>query len=197
MRRMADVALPAFIFSMGETRSLICTMNHCPNGARPACVAFTAEEFPARKCPDLDQEPLTQRHMDELTSRHRPNNLLREANQDNRPRNVTHGGAWLSVLPAEKLGFLLSNEIVPTGVAFRLGTPIQQPHFCRCGTMSDRLDHPTLSSWRDLFLLPRCAALNDVIYRTMVACVVAVLEPMGLDRGDSRRPDGIIIFPFR
>lgn len=97
-RRMADV---------GATRGLVCTINHRPNSDRPPRLVSAIDEFSTRQCPDLDQEePLTQRHLDESASRHRLDNLLREVNQVDRARllaaSVAHSGAWLSALPAEK-----------------------------------------------------------------------------------------------
>ena len=44
---------------------------------------------------------------------------------------------------------------------------------------------------------PRHTALNDVVKRSLrSAGVPSVLEPVGVDRGDGKRPDGITVFPF-
>lgn len=40
-------------------------------------------------------------------------------------------------------------------------------------------------------------ALNDVIRRALQSAgIPSVLEPVGVDRGDGKRPDGISVFPF-
>ena len=45
---------------------------------------------------------------------------------------------------------------------------------------------------------PRHSALNDIIKRGLGAAgFPSQLEPVGLDRGDGKRPDGITLFPFR
>merc|ERR1711895_113593 len=45
--------------------------------------------------------------------------------------------------------------------------------------------------------LPRHASLNDVVKRALAAAnMPSWLEPVGLDRGDGRRPDGLTVFPF-
>ena len=45
---------------------------------------------------------------------------------------------------------------------------------------------------------PRRSALNDIIKRGLEAASFPFqLEPVGLDRGDGKRPDGITLFPFQ
>ena len=54
-----------------------------------------------------------------------------------------------------------------------------------------------LSFQRSAGRLPRHSSLNDIIKRSLKqAGVPSWLEPVGLDRGDGRRPDGITVFPF-
>ena len=44
---------------------------------------------------------------------------------------------------------------------------------------------------------PRHASINDVIKRALTTSgTPAVLEPVGLDDRDGRRPDGLTVFPF-
>ena len=45
--------------------------------------------------------------------------------------------------------------------------------------------------------IPRHFALNDVIKRSLKAAGIhSWLEPVGLDRGDGKRPDGLTVMPF-
>lgn len=203
VRRLADVALPAYIASLEASRDLVCTINRRPTGDRLARLDSALETFTGNQCPDLNTEPgLTQRTLDEAASKHRLDNLLARANQVDRARLLAaaapHSGAWLSAIPVESLGLLLPDEAVRVNVALRLGTRVQQPHRCRCGVTTDALGHHSLSCHRNPGRLPRHAALNDVVYRALAAAgMVATLEPRGLDRGDGRRPDGVTVFPFR
>ena len=203
IRRLADVALPAYIASLEASRDLVCTINRLPHGDRLARLASALEAFTGNQCPGLDVEPdLSQRALDLAASTHRRNEMLARANQVDRSRLLAaaapHSGAWLSAIPVESLGLLLPDEAVRINVALRLGKRVQQPHRCRCGTITDALGHHSLSCHRNPGRLPRHAALNDVVYRALAAAgVVATLEPRGLDRGDGRRPDGITVFPFR
>ncbi|KAF0301453.1 Ubiquitin carboxyl-terminal hydrolase 37 [Amphibalanus amphitrite] len=44
---------------------------------------------------------------------------------------------------------------------------------------------------------PRHTALNDVLRRALLSAnIPALLEPIGLDRGDGKRPDGMTLYPF-
>ena len=202
-RRLTDVALPAYIASVEESRELVCTINRQPNGDRPLRLTSAMESFTRNQCPHFDLDlPLTQRTLDEEASKHRLNTLLAQANQVNRARLLAavapHSGAWLSAVPVECLGLLLPDDAVRIGVALRLGTSIQQPHRCRCGTTTDAYGYHSLSCPRNPGRQPRHTALNDLIYRALAAAgLSAILEPRGLDRGDGRRPDGVTVFPFR
>lgn len=203
VRRLADVALPAYISSLEASRDLVCTINRRPNGDRLARLDSALVVFKNTQCPDLSAELcLQQRTLDGAASQHRLDDLLARANQVDRARLLAaaapHSGAWLSAIPVESLGLLLPDDAVRVNAALRLGLRVQQPHHCRCGTLTDALGHHSLSCYSTPGRLPRHAALNDVVYRALAAAgVVATLEPRGLDRGDDRRPDGITIFPYR
>ena len=63
--------------------------------------------------------------------------------------------------------------------------------------MVDRLGHHRLFCRYSAERLPRHANLNDVVKRALaVAGIPSWLEPVGLDRGDGRRPDGVTVFPY-
>ena len=47
-------------------------------------------------------------------------------------------------------------------------------------------------------LFPRHSAINNIIKRLLdTSGIHSILEPVGLDRGDGRRPDGVTSFPFK
>ena len=108
-----------------------------------------------------------------------------------------HSGAWLNALPSPMVGNLLDDDSVRIGVAIRLGLPICQQHRCRCGATVDRFGLHPLSCRLSAGRIPRHYALNDVIKRALnSAGFHSILEPVGLDRGDGKRPDGLTVFPF-
>ena len=72
-----------------------------------------------------------------------------------------------------------------------------EPHICRCGKQVDSLGHHGLSCQRSEGRLSRHSHLNNIIKRSLHAAgVPARLEPVGLDKRDGRRPDGLTVFPF-
>ena len=106
-------------------------------------------------------------------------------------------GAWLGATPLPSLGLHLDNTTVQVEVALRLGAPICEAHLCRCGRRVDRLGHHGLSCRYSEGRQPRHTHLNDVVKRALAtAGIPSWLEPVGLDHGDARRPDGVTIFPY-
>ncbi|KAK3886581.1 hypothetical protein Pcinc_009229 [Petrolisthes cinctipes] len=88
-RRMADVALPAYISSMDATRELVCQINLCENDNAPVLQLSSMEDFKNQQCPNFKIDPdtsLTQCHLDEESSTARSNDLLSRANQVDRAR---------------------------------------------------------------------------------------------------------------
>ena len=107
-------------------------------------------------------------------------------------------GAWLNALPSSSLGTLLDGDSLRIGVALRLGLRICESHPCRCGANIDEFGLHPLSCRLSAGRFPRHAALNDIIKRGLEAAgFPSQLEPVGLDRGDGKRPDGITLFPFK
>ena len=63
--------------------------------------------------------------------------------------------------------------------------------------MVDKRGLHGLSCQKSAGRLPRHAHINDIVKRALAtAGIPAILEPVGLDRGDGKRPDGISVFPF-
>ena len=79
----------------------------------------------------------------------------------------------------------------------RVCAVVCEPHACRCGRRMDARGLHGLSCKYSAGRHPRHAALNDVIRRALQSAgLPTVLEPLGVDRGDGKRPDGITVFPF-
>ena len=83
-------------------------------------------------------------------------------------------------------------------VALRVSLNVCLPHQCRCGaTVQSDFLHP-LSCRSSTGLFPRHSAINNITMRSLdTAGLHTIHEPVGLDRGDTRRPDGVTSFPFK
>ena len=67
-----------------------------------------------------------------------------------------------------------------------------------CGEKVDKFGHHGLSCKKSRGRLARHNSLNDAIQRSLgSAHITSVLEPVGLNRGDGKRPDGLTTFPWR
>ena len=102
----------------------------------------------------------------------------------------------MNCLPSTAIGTLLDNESFRIAISQRLGLPVCAPHKCLCGAIVDRYGQHPLSCRLSAGRLPRHSALNDIKRALSSAGFNAVLEPVGLDRGDGKRPDGMTMFPF-
>ena len=92
----------------------------------------------------------------------------------------------------------MDDETLWISVALRLGLNVCLAHQCRCGAtvQSDGL-HP-LSCRFSAGRFPRHSAVNSIIKRSIdTVGLHSILEEVGLDRGDGRRPDGVTSFPFK
>ena len=127
--------------------------------------------------------------------------LLNSANQVHAARlhaaAAPHSGAWLQALPCPNLGLHLDDDSLRIAIALRIGADVCEPHRCRCGTLVDALGHHGLSCRLSEGRHPRHHVLNDIIKRSLSAAgIPSWVEPVGLCRGDGKRPDGLTIFPF-
>ena len=209
IRSVEALALPSYIASIYAALPLIRSI--CPDitDSRPPSTLETAV------CAFLEHTGLerhqlpggelagTQQAWDTLAATGVRDRLLSTANQVHRARLLAagqpHTAAWIQALPVPNLGLHLDAETVRVSVALRLGAPICEPHRCRsCSRKVTLLGLHGLSCPMSAGRRPRHAHLNDVVNRALSSAgFPAVLEPVGLDRGDGRRPDGLTVFPFR
>ena len=106
--------------------------------------------------------------------------------------------AWLNCLPSSATGGLLDDESFRIAISLRFGLRLWSPHKCRCGAQIDVLGRHPLSCKLSAGRNPRHCALHDLIKRALnKAGFSSQLEPVSLDRGDGKRPDGLTIFPYK
>jgi len=106
-------------------------------------------------------------------------------------------GAWLKALPLSPIGLKLDNDAILVAVGLRLGCNICEPHVCACGAQVDAKGCHGLACKSSAGRHTRHSQLNDIIWRALHrAQVPATKEPLGLSRGDGKRPDGITMIPW-
>lgn len=205
IRKLSSVSLPAFLSSVHCAQSLIGEILAPSLGSPEAAHCSEAQNVWALTCPNTDPppNPCSQRQWDEPLCRLVRNNLLQTSTSPaDRARLLAtaewESGLWLQTLPSPTIGTLLDNNTFRLATSLRIGTVTNVPHRCQCGTMVDSLGQHGLSCGKSAGRIPRHAAINDIIRRTLVSVKVpAVLEPVGLARDDGKRPDGMTLVPWR
>jgi len=96
------------------------------------------------------------------------------------------------------LGTKLDDETLRIALGLCLGVPIVVEHKCVCGANFDVFGTHGLSCRHSGCRIPRHAAVNETVHRALVSGgVPAVLEPVGVCRDDSKKPDGMSLIPWR
>ena len=106
-----------------------------------------------------------------------------------------HSGDWITAYSIAQVGNRLDDRNPRISVALRVGLNVSLANQCRCGAtvQSDGL-HP-LSCRFSAGRFSRHFAINNIIKRTIDnAGLHSILELVGLDRGDGKRPDEVTPF---
>ena len=202
LRASSDIALPAYLASLASSRDIIQSVlptniqHDCDDRFDSAIEVWSRTDLPT------PSEITIQREWDSLKCSAQVESLKPTLDQHRLAcltlASQPHSGDWLNSLPSSSLGTLLDNESLRIGVSLRLGLRVCVAHKCRCGSMVDEFGLHPLSCRSSAGRFPRHSALNDVIRRGLEAAgFPSQLEPVGLDRGDGKRPDGITMFPFK
>lgn len=199
-----DISLPAYLSSLASSRSLIQSV--LPNNIEQDCIDRFDSAVDAWTQADFSSPPESafsiQKEWDNCKCLKLVESLKISLDQHRLACLISamapHSGAWLNSLPCSSFGTLLDNESLRIGVAIRLGLRVCSSHKCRCGALVDEFGLHPLSCCLSAGRFPRHSALNDIIKRGLGAAgFPSQLEPVGLDRGDGKRPDGITLFPFK
>ena len=108
-------------------------------------------------------------------------------------------GEWLQAPPMSAIGLRMDDEVLRVAVGLRLGVALCRPHKChQCGTEVDHLGLHGLSCRKSQDRHSRHAAVNDLLKRSLASSKIpSLLEPTGIARSDGRRPDGILVMPWK
>ena len=204
IRKSTDIALPCYISSALSAGSLVEAILSSVTDLAPFELSTEVETWKARGQglvePD-GESGFRQRAWDSPHIDYLHKTLLDKADQFERARLLAssqpESGAWLSAVPVPSLGTQLSPDELRIAIALRTGSKLCENHQCKCGRNVDEYGFHLLSCQFNEGRHPRHAAINDIICRALKSAgIPSVLEPVGLNRGDGKRPDGITIFPF-
>ena len=205
VRRAGDVALPAFISSLHSVSELVeavlLNVHHLAEDSELERVeGLWRQRGGGVSLPD-DDDKGKQKNWDLPLAKIAHDGLLEGADQVTGARilaaSCKESGLWLHALPVPQLGTLLDSDTFRIAIALRVGGDVCIPHRCRCGRTMDSRGLHGLSCRFSAGRHPRHSALNDIVRRSLLSAgIPSILEPIGVDRGDGKRPDGITVFPF-
>ena len=113
----------------------------------------------------------------------------------------SHSSDWLFALPISACGLHLSDEATKQYVLRSVLGWVSicvNPHICPCGANVDAHGLHGLSYKRSTDRSTRHQQLNDIIWRALkLADIPVTKEPVGLVRGDEKRPDGLTKVPWQ
>ena len=108
-----------------------------------------------------------------------------------------HFGRSLDALPSAAVNTLSDNGNLSIRICICLGSHVRTPDSCMCGVTINKYGLHPLSYRLGADNVPRHSNLNDAVRWTLVSDrFPSNLEPIGLDRGDCKRPDGITLGNF-
>ena len=204
LRSVQKLALPSYTSSLIKAECLVSKIIKQPKPNPSILLVAAQEAFKAQHpnvVPPEGDARLKQRAWDECVSKAEFSDLLDSANQIHRAQLTAaafpHSAAWVHALPSPKLGLHMDGETIRISVAQRLGSKVCETHKCRCGQLVDTLGHHGLSCRQSAGRISRHVQLNEIIRRSFnTAGIPSILEPVGLDRSDGKRPDGLTLLPL-
>jgi len=205
VRMARDIALPAYISSLHSVGELVgAVLQNVHHMAEDRELQTASDEWQTKVGggpPNGDADTWKQKTWDLPLAEAAKDRLLAMSDQIAKARILAsssrESGTWLHALPSLTLGTLLEPESFRIAIALRVGANVCESHRCRCGKEVDPRGLHGLSCKFSAGRHPRHAALNNVIKRALESAgIPSVLEPLGVDRGDGKRPDGITVFPF-
>ncbi len=203
IRKLSDIALPAYISSLFGTESLISQIldNKGNEGFLSNRSDFVKVWSAINESIPVSL-PSSQNSWDKINTARIRMALSAEVTEDvDKARLLAlecpESNSWLDVLPCKSLGTVVDDNSFRIIVALRLGCRICMPHRCSCGELVDSQGLHGLSCIKSVGRLYRHRELNLLIQRALSSInTPACLEPIGLARADGKRVDGMTMIPW-
>ncbi|XP_055336340.1 uncharacterized protein LOC129586883 [Paramacrobiotus metropolitanus] len=202
IRRVDELALPAYLASIHATRSLVSKL-------LPHSSEVDADDHIALwsyLCDDASPPLLESRHLQRAwdtpyCSAEQATLLYEATDATNKARllatSTPESGVWTHALPSSSIGNLLDDESFRIAVAIRLGAPASSKHQCNCGAEVNADGLHGLSCKFSAGRRARHDCINDILRRALVSAgIPARTEPRGMHHENDTRPDGITTFPW-
>ena len=204
IRKTVDIALPCYISSAFSVHPIVEASLSSVHDLAPFEVSSEVELWELGSqglAAPVGDSRSSQRAWDAPRAERIQESLLEDADQFSRARLLAsakpESGSWVSAIPVPSLGTQLSPEELRIAIALRTGSKVSGRHLCKCGFYTDEFGFHLLSCRFSEGRHPRHTAMNDIIWRALRATgLIAIQEPVGINRGDGKRPDGITVGPF-
>jgi len=191
IRSVQSIALPAFIASMfaaSETFSVLLEDN--------TLQSYTDKW---KQITDKTEIPKTQRQLDNAINEVCLQDLLHNLSPKDKSRliSATHPNSsdWLKATPNTNCGIFLNNEEFQTALGLRLGSPLFEPHPCKCGAMIESSGDHSFACKKNNGKILRHNMVNKTFSNTLKSCDLPnIMEPNYI--AENLRPDGLTIIPF-
>jgi hypothetical protein len=200
IRKLTDVALPAYCSSIYASNNIAKSILNSPLIEDNGQLLMAEDLWKKLAGFDIPSVPHIQKNWDIPLIENLFENISR--NDDKTKARLLavsqkESGDWINAIPSPNLGTLLDPESLRISVALRLGLKIYSAHTCVCGKTADELGHHALSCTKSAGRSSRHHALNDLIKRALLSAEIpSILEPLGIDRDDGKRVDGITMIPW-
>jgi len=201
IRRLQDVALPAFLSSFHGVRVLVSHILQKPDENIDYIMSDALLEWNDSN-DELPAIKHFQKNWDLINTRRLiiDNFNFQSPIDSARFSALQHeeSGAWLNAFPSPAIGTFIDNNTFRVCVALRLGCKICEKYTCSCGSVVlenalHALSCPKTAASR----LARHGVFNDIIHRSLTTInIPSKLEPPGLSRDDGKKPDGITLTPW-
>lgn len=201
IRSILDLSLPTFLSSCAGVMSLVSNILQTP--VDKLTLNFWSEgiEMWCKDHEELPENTAIQSQWDAILL----NNTIEKHIKFDNPLDIARmkavqnkeSGAWLHAFPSKNTGMLMDDSSFRICIGLRLGCDLCREYGCKCGEIVDVKGLHPLSCFKNSGRHHRHADVNNILKRALASAdIPAQLEPIGLNRSDGKRPDGVTIVPW-